>query len=256
MNHYYEFFDRAAVDRLWLCSWKTVMKRNRSRWFNSTGLNREGYDGESLRELLAFSVEPQPSDKQVERMLASLTVSATVRRCHPQFWVMDEIMRQVLSHPAHSIFSVELSDISGLIAVASRAFLDRRIGTATLWTVAKLHSSKLSDRLRLDSKQAKSIESALPWRRMWEPIYSWQNERACIDDEWTNCLGVSDTRRFADFVMSAHRENWSAVPLDEESHERREVRRFRDFADCVVLARVLRRKLASLRRPCVYRMWE
>jgi hypothetical protein len=59
-----------------------------------------------------------PNAKQLERMLATLTVSATVRRCHPQFWAMDEIMRRVLSRPEDSIFSVEL------ISVAARAFLD------------------------------------------------------------------------------------------------------------------------------------
>jgi hypothetical protein len=257
MNHYYEFFDRAAVDRLWRLSWNTVMKRNRGRWFWSTKVERGAYGGENdtLRGLLAFAIEPEPSDKRVERMLARLSVGATARRCHPQFWAMDEIMRRVLSHPAEAIFFVEVDDISGLVAVAARAFLDRRITAATLWTVVKLHSAKPGDWLGLDSKQSRAIDSALPWHRLWEPIYSWQDERACSDDDWTNCLGVSDTRRFADFVMQAYRENWGAVLLGEESQPH-SARRFRDFPGCVLLAKSMRRKLTGLQRPCVYRTWE
>ena len=97
MNHYYEFFDRTVIDHFWHLSWKTVMKRHHGRWFSSGGPEEAGaYNGESLRQLLAFSLDPTPTVKQLERMLATLTVSATVRRCHPQFWAMDEIMRQVL----------------------------------------------------------------------------------------------------------------------------------------------------------------
>ena len=255
MYHYYEFFDRTVVDHFWRLSWKTVMKRHRSHWFSSGGPKEPGvYGGESLRELLAFSVEPTPTGKQLDRMLATLTVSATVRRCHPQFWAMDEIMRQVLRHPEDSIVSAELRDISGLIAVAARAFLDRRITAATLWTVAKLHSAKFDDWLRLDSKQSKAIDSALPWRRMWQPIYSWQDRRACTDDEWTNCLGVADTRRFARFVMDAYRANWGAAPLAQSGAQ--SSGRFRDFSDCVSLAKSMSRQLAKQRRPCVYRVWE
>ena len=133
------------------------MNRHRGRWFSSGGPEEAGtYNGESLRQLLAFSLEPTPTVKQLERMLATLTVSATVRRCHPQFWAMDEIMRQVLGRPEDAIISLELDDISGLISVAARAFLDRKITAPTLWAVAKLHSAKFDDWLQLDSKQSKS----------------------------------------------------------------------------------------------------
>ena len=212
------------------------------------------YNGESLRQLLAFSLEPTPTVKQLERILATFTVSATVRRCHPQFWAMDEIMRQVLDRPEDAIISLELDDISGLISVAARAFLDRKITASTLWAVAKLHSAKFDNWLQLDSKQSKCIDSALPWHRMWQPIYSWQDKRACTDDEWTNCLGVADTRRFTRFVMDASRGNWAAAPLAERSRAQ-SPGRFRDFSDCVVLAKSIDRKLAKLRRPCVYRVW-
>ena len=256
MNHYYEFFDRTVIDHFWHLPWKAVMNRHRGRWFSSGAPEEAGtYNGESLRQLLAFSLEPTPTVKQLERMLATLTVSATVRRCHPQFWAMDEIMRQVLDRPEDAIISLELDDISGLISVAARAFLDRKITAATLWAVAKLHSAKFDNWLQLDSKQSKCIDSALPWHRLWEPIYSWQDERACSDDDWTNCLGVSDTRRFADFVMQAYRENWGAVLLGEESQPH-SARRFRDFPGCVLLAKSMRRKLTGLQRPCVYRTWE
>ena len=73
MNHYYEFFDRTVIDHFWRLSWKTVMKRNRGHWFSSGGQEEAGaYSGESLRQLLAFSLEPTPTVKQLERMLARL----------------------------------------------------------------------------------------------------------------------------------------------------------------------------------------
>jgi hypothetical protein len=244
------------MDHVWRLSWKTVMKRNRGHWFSSGGHEEAGaYSGESLRQLLALSHEPTPNAKQLERMLATLTVSATVRRCHPQFWTMDEIMRRVLSRPDNSIFSIEVDDISGLISVAARAFLDRRITAPTLWTVAKLHSAQFAEWVRLDSTESKRIDSALPWHRMWQPIYSWQDKRACADDEWTNCLGVDDTRRFARFVMDAYRGNWTAAPIAERPKAHKSGR-FRDFSDCVILANSMDRNLAKLRRPCVYRAWE
>jgi hypothetical protein len=121
--------------------------------------------------------------------------------------------------------------------------------------VARLHSAKFDDWLRLDSNQSNAINSALPWHLMWQPIYSWQDERACTDDEWTNRLRVADTRRFAHFVMDAYRRNWPAAPMAERSGAR-ESRRFREFSDCVIVAKSLSRKLATLRRPCVYRVWE
>ncbi len=232
------------------------MKRHHGRWFSSGGSEEAGaYNGESLRQLLAFSLDPTPTVKQLDRMLATLTVSATVRRCHPQFWAMDEIMRQVLSRPEDAIISVELDDISGLISVAARAFLDRRITAPTLWAVAKLHSTNFDEWLRLDSEQSKAIDSALPWHRMWQPIYSWQDKRTCTDDGWTNCLGVADARRFTRFVMDAYGGNWAAAPLAERSGAQSSGR-FRDFSDCVTLAKSMSRKLAKLRRPCVYRVWE
>jgi len=256
MNHYYEFFDRTVVDHFWRLSWKSVMKRYRGPWFSSGGPQETGvYSGESLRQLLNFSLKPTPTVQQLERMLATVAVSATVRRCHPQFWAMDEIMRKVLSRPENSLVSVELDDISGLISVAARAFLDRRITAATLWTVAKLHSVKFDDWAQLDSKQSKAINSALPWHRMWQPIYSWQDKHACADDEWTNCLGVDNTRRFVRFVMDAYRGNWTAAPIAERSKAHKSGR-FRDFSDCVILAKSMDRNLAKLRRPCVYRAWE
>ena len=73
MNHYYEFFDRTVIDHFWHLPWKAVMNRHRGRWFSSGGPEEAGtYNGESLRQLLAFPLEPTPTVKQLERMLARL----------------------------------------------------------------------------------------------------------------------------------------------------------------------------------------
>jgi len=123
----------------------------------------------------------------------------------------------------------------GLLTFASCMALAEEVfaqSTNLPWTQAVQAFAKPDDWLRLDSRQSKAIDSALRWHRLWEPIYSWQDERACSDDDWTNCLGVSDTRRFADFVLSACRENWGALLFAEESRAQSKGR-FRDFPDCV-----------------------
>ena len=167
---------------------------------------------------------------------------------------MGEIMCQGLDRHGKSRFGLEVADISGLLAVAVRAFIEERIKPATLWSVAKLHSSDFRDWVKLGSNEAKVIDRALPWHLMWQPIYQWQGQGAARSDEWTNCLGVSDTRRFLGFVGKAYRENWPASPLPDSEQEQK--KSFCDFPDCVVLARSIKRKIHRLERPCVYRMWE
>lgn len=254
MEHCYEFFDRAAVDCLWHLPWTTILRRHRSDWFHSREREPGVYGGTSLRELLAFAVDPEPSDREIDRILARLTVSETIRRCGSQFWTMDELIHRLLRKPEKAVFSAELGDISGLIAVATRGFLDGRIRTTALWSVAKLHNSWLSDWLRLSPEQVETVNAALPWQRMNEPIYDWQGEEACTNGEWANCLGVTLTRRFSHFVVTAYRENWPAASLKED--KKRTARRFGSFPDCVSLAKAIELRFSGLRRPCVTRAWE
>lgn len=254
VEHVYDFFDRSVVDPLWGLSWASVLEQHHSRWFHSKKMERGGYFETSLRELIAFAVDPEPSDREIEDILSRMTVRQTIRRSNPQFWVMNVLTNELVHKPKAALFSVELEDVSGLIAVATRAFLERRITATTLWSVAKLHSSSLTEWLRLDREQVKAVDAALPWDHMNDPIYPWQGQEACTQGEWTNCLGVALTRRFAGFVVNAHRQNWPAAPLKGDA--RRVARRFADFPDCVHLATELERRFAALERPSVARMWE
>lgn len=217
-------------------------------------MERGGYFETSLRELIAFAIDPEPSDREIDDILSRMTIRQTIRRSSPQFWVMNVLLEKLLSKPKTAFFSVELQDVSGLIAVATRAFLEGRITAMTLWSVAKLHSSGLSEWLQLDREQARAVDAALPWDHMNDPIYPWQGKEACAQGEWTNCLGVGLTRRFARFVTNAHRQDWPAAPLKDDA--RRMARRFADFPDCVDLATQLQRRFAALERPSVARMWE
>lgn len=256
MSHNYTFLDRATADGLWALTWKTVLKRHPSRWFSSDVVGRGAYGGgnDSLRSLLAFAVDTEPTDEQLDEILATLTVAATMQRCTSQFWTMEELLKQILCVRSQSIFSVEINDISGVISVAARAFLDQRISVATLWTTAKLHSVDFGNWVKLKSNELKTIQSALPWERMFEPIYRWQDETACLNDEWTNCLGVTQTHLFANFIDKAYRENWSTC-MQPGKRNGAETSRFRDFPDSVLLARSMRHRFRKLQRPCVYRMW-
>jgi hypothetical protein len=61
---YYCFFDRSAVDPLWKMSWQDFLRRYGK---NRRNKRSKGDGGDSwLRELIAFSVEPEPSDTEVE----------------------------------------------------------------------------------------------------------------------------------------------------------------------------------------------
>jgi hypothetical protein len=126
MRHNYTFFDRAATDTIWSLTWKRLLERYSGVWFHSAELERGIYTGKSLRELLAFSIDPEPSDAQMAKILDKSTVAETMRWCHPQFWTMEELISQGLGERSNSCFTVELHDVGGLISVAAGAFLDQR----------------------------------------------------------------------------------------------------------------------------------
>jgi len=86
----------------------------------------------------------------------------------------------------------------------------------------------------------------LPWDRIWNPIYKWQKKQS-ENEEWANCLGVSDTRRFISFVLEAHQGNWATHDLQTGG-----THRFKDDPDCVTLARTVK-KLKKFKRPSVSR---
>ncbi len=253
MDHTFEFFDRAAVDHLWNISWKTLLKRNpQNAWLQSTEPMEEGsYDYKSLRELLAFGIQRSP--ERIETILETKKVSETMRSCNLQFFTMSELMTNALPHSEKFIEWVEIHDVIPLMSIAWGAFLSGRISPPILWSVFKLNSVTPAD-FADDSQEAPEwVRALLPWHRLWEPIYSWQGKDPFRHEEWTNCLGLADTRRFISFVRRANKENWAAESLNAGSKDAVPVR-FRDDLDCVRLSKCMR-KVGRMKKPCVHRMW-
>ena len=249
MNHYYAFLDRAIVDRLWSLKWQTLMSRHTTKWVTSLELDQGEYAGDSLRGLLSFSLDPQPSARKLEEILERATVKDTLRRCHPQFWTMFELASGVLPTLRNAVVGDEVGDEKGIVKIAIQAYRDRKITAPTLWATLKLHSVQLADLKTLDARESTSLRLKLPWERLWEPVYTWQDSSAFRNDEWTNCLKTPDTRRFMNFLVQAERENWPATSTPDGP-------RFSDFEDGIVLARLVRKKASRLQRPFVYRVWE
>src|SRR5437867_3016000 len=66
MDLCYHFFDRAAFDQIWGLSWREFRRRwNRGAWSNKPLSHRGDYSGDSLRDLIAFRVNPEPSNDQL-----------------------------------------------------------------------------------------------------------------------------------------------------------------------------------------------
>src|SRR6516162_4386973 len=93
MDGYYYFFDRSAVDSLWRLSWHEFLRvRGPSRW---TAGRDTGDGAASLRGLIAFSLDPQPSAMEVEDIIRHRTLRWTIQHSTPQFYVMEEIIYNV-----------------------------------------------------------------------------------------------------------------------------------------------------------------
>ncbi len=165
---------------------------------------------------------------------------------------MSELMTNALPHSEKFIEWVEIHDVIPLISIAGQAFVSEAISAATLWSVVKLHSVSPTD-IEEGSELAVKAKALLPWHRMWDPIYSWQGNKRFREEEWTNCLGLADTRRFVSFVRRADKENWATGSLNTRSNSAGTLR-FRDDPNCVRLSKCIR-KVGRMKSPCVHRMW-
>ena len=253
MNHTFEFFDRAAVDHLWNISWRTLIRRNpQNAWLQSAERVEVGtYDGKSLRGLLTFCIQQSP--KRIETILETRKVADTLKKCTGQFFAMSELMTNALPHSDKFIEYVEIHEVLPLISIAWDAFLLGRISPAILWSVFKLHSLKPTDPSDDSQVAPRWVRALLPWHRLWDPIYSWQGKRF-REDEWSNCLGLADTRRFISFVQRANKENWATEPPNTRSKAAGTLR-FRDDPNCIRLFKCMQ-KVRQLKSPCVTRMWQ
>lgn len=258
MEHDYEFFDRKIYDPIWQLSWREFASRYGTRWALNQNYSPGTYTGKSLRELIAFSVDPEPSKERIEEILQDRTVRWTLRRSSPQLFTMSCIMWDGLPQFRKATVHVSTcSQIDCLLAAAADAYLARRINAATLRATLKLHSVEdLGEFLRLSRHEKLELKSLAPIKAMWKPIYSWQGDACLADEQWANCLGIADTKRFIDFVQRAWNGNWPAPRIKEglvaDGHQHPH---FRDFEFSGQLAKPLLRQIQFLRNPSVFRRW-
>ena len=195
MEHSYEFFDREAFDSVWRLSWTEFVKKHRTRWASNPEYSPPGeYDGASLRGLIAFSLTPEPSPKEIEDILKRRTIRWTLQQSDSRLFMMSEIMLKIPTLRGRVMkFSVKC-EIDSLVAAAVDAYLSRRASVGALRAVLKLHCVDPGDFLKLNRHESTALRLAVP-DVLREPIYSWLGPY-WLDGQWTNALNVSETRDF------------------------------------------------------------
>lgn len=258
MEQVYEFFDSRAFDSIWEMSWADFIHTYKTRW----ALNRRYHSGEyqrrSLRELLAFSGDPEPSPEQIEHILKHQTICWTIRHSTPQLFVMSTIISDGLPDLRRATISFETSvEVDCLLAAAVDAYLEGRMTRAALRAVMKLHSiAEPSEFLDLTRKEKRVLRDADLSRAMWKPIYGWQGMGWLTDESCANGLAHTDTKRFVDFVIRAWNENWPTPRLTDIKYTASSRSpQFRDFDVARELARRLKSKGRYFKKPCVFLRW-
>ena len=112
----------------------------------------------------------------------------------------------------------------------------------------------------LVGRYSMTLKESISTTNLWKPIYLWQGKRACVDEEWTNCLAIEGTRRFMNFIRRAWDENWPVMGLIEPPEGIVQPRAGRDL-HCrdFIQFRELRKavsKVQSFEKPYVYRQWQ
>jgi len=259
METYYCFFDRSAVDPLWGMSWQDFLRL--------CGKHRRGkrFDVDSwLRELIAFSVEPEPSDAEVDDIIRRRTPRWTIQRSSPQFYTMGEI---VCGAPrlakSCAVLDVWANDLSVLLAAAAEGYFRGEVTVSAFKSVLKLHYSKFEDFIRLSKSERSVVRGLMDVEQYAKPIYPWQGEMALLDEQWAGCLGVADTKRFFALVDRLWKQNPEVrriLDVDVDHIEfctpGRDTHRFRDFGISRHLMNLWSRKVRSFEQPCVFRRWE
>lgn len=260
MDHYYEFFDKAASEQIWVLRWSEYLSRFPNKWSNQKHYSPGEYDErDGLRGLLAFCLDPEPSAEDIEHVLQTKTVRWTVSRVRPPHYFMGELMRQTPATRQNIRgFSTKASP-EILLACAVDAYLRDDISAAQLRSVVKLHWTDVEDWLQLTAGDRERVRAALRSALPCRSIFSWQKTSGCEDEEWANVLGVTETARFLEFLEDAYSNNWPAPRLRTgPAGLRREskIPRIRDsfLSDAVI--RPALRWAPKLSEPCVYRTWE
>jgi hypothetical protein len=212
--------------------------------------------------MIAFHIDPEPTPEDVDRILAHETIQRTVMCSSPQFGPMSELMSNTPALRKHSQSMVSFGGyFPVLIAVALEAYLRGQVPQSSLWSSLKLHNiADPSPWLRLSRSERTEIKAVVSHRRMWEPIYRWQGEDFLRGEQWSNCLGIADTKRFIALILRAWDENWPVPRIKkfDEISERpftADPPRFRDFEMSRDFVTPLKKKVSKFDRPCVFFEW-
>jgi hypothetical protein len=262
MDNYYFFFDRSAVDSLWSLSWQEFLRLyGSSRWAKGAYTDN---GCASLRGLIAFSVDPEPSEAEVEEIFRHRNLRWTIQRSSPQYFVMGEIVYNVPRlRKSHASLDIWSNDSTVLLAAAAEGYFRGEVPVSGFKAVLKLHYSKFEDFIRLSRQERSAVRRLMDVDQYAKPIYPWQGETAILDEEWAGCLGVADTKRFFALVDSLWKQNPEVkrildVDVDhiEFCTSGRDTHRFRDFGISRHLMNLWSRKIRSFQQPSVFRRWE
>jgi len=214
-----------------------------------------------LRELIASSVEPEPSDAEVDDIIRRRTLRWTVQHSSPQFYMMEEIPYRV-PRLRKSCASLDVweNDLSVLLAASAEGYFQGEVPVSEFKAVLKLHYSKFEDFIRLSKTERSVVRGLVDVDHYAKPIYPWQGKKALLDEEWAGCLGVADTKRFFALIGRLWKQNpelrrilnTDGVELRKPEHKSH---RFRDFGISRHLMNLWSRKVRSFERPCAFRRW-
>ena len=261
IENYYYFFDRLGADPLWRLSWQEFLRlHGRCPWAKGPNL---GDGSSSLRGLIAFGVEPEPTDKEIEAILSRHTLQWTIKRSTPQFYVMEEILYN--SHRLRK-FHATLDELWAddwvvLLAAAVDTYFRSAISERWLKAILKLHYAKFEDFVDLKKKEREELRRLINIDEYAKPIYRWQGAEALLDEEWAGCLGVADTRHLfslVDWLWSQNSEVSRVRDFEyiEVFRSKERIHHFRDFAISRRLKQLWWRKVGRFKQPCVFRRTE
>ena len=258
MEYYYQFLDRDAFDQLLRLSWREFLQKwGRTPWAKGAATG-DAYG--SLREFIAFSLSPEPSPEEVEAILSLKTIRWTIQRSLPQLAAMAGLIDCVSAFRRHAVCVgfFKHSEFAVLLAAAVEAYLGGRIPRTMILPLFDLHRvADLSPWLRLSRSERRILRADVSLPEICRPIYKWQGADFLHDEEWANCLSVTDTRQVIACLMQAWRENWPVSLMKDLSDtsapaEIRGSPRFRDFDISRQFAKALRSRLPNLERPVVF----
>ncbi len=224
MDHFYCFIDRAVVDPVLQMSWREI-------------LSTHAWSKHSAAELVALAMEPEPDPSLVEYVLAHKTLRWTMKRSTPSYFFLNQVVSYLprVRSRCKEFWPQHVDEVAVLEATATEAFLQGRIGRATLWAVNNIDG--INDPacwLCLTRRESALVKAALRCGGVEKPVFPWQTGK-CLDDGY-RCLRIAETKRFVGFLKSAWDGNWPVPRLSREVRDSLGVvdgtPRFRSFEIC------------------------